>query len=174
MKFNLYKLKSSGILVPDTESQLDETVVMSLNQIEKEIVNEFIKKQEGLVGITNLGDELRRNEVLNKIFDQEHEGNVIIKLTGNKMSFLKVFVNAINDFSHINIYFFILDKSFGKSANLVDGTFVKLDEIVKELKTLNNNFRAINENLSMHIIEMVQFQNHLIENFGKYAFLHSK
>lgn len=174
MKFNIYKLKSTGKLEPDVRTSINNFVSTSLNQIENEIVNEFIKKQEGLVGITNLGDELRRNEALNKIFDQEHEGNVIIKMTGNKMSFLKVFVNAINDFSHLNIYFFILERNFGKSANIVDNTFVKIDEIEKELKTLSNNFRSINENLSLHIIEMIQFENHIIENFGKYAFLHSK
>jgi hypothetical protein len=108
------------------------------------------------------------------VYKRQHEGNVIIKMTGNKMSFLKVFVNAINDFSNLNIYFFILDRAFGKSANIVDNTFVKVDEIEKELMILNNNFRTTNENLSLHIIEMVQFDNYIIENFGKYAFLHSK
>lgn len=174
MKYNLYRLNNEGniesLFEDSRKSQINET----LTRIENAIIYEFTKKQKGLIGISNLGDELRRNDVLNNIFEFEHEGRVFVKLTGNKMSFLKVFVKAISNFHNLEIYFFLLDRDFGKSANLVDNTFIKIDDIVKDLEVLFENFRTIKKDLSVHFIEMLQFDNHFIENTGKYAFLHSK
>lgn len=173
MKYQLYQLNSFGDIVtlPRDSSKvfLDELLL----KIENEMISEFKKKQKGKIGITNLGDELRRNKILNEIFECESKNRIIIKLTGNRMSFLKIFINSINDYYNSEIYFFILESDFGKYSNLVDKTFIKIQDISKELKILYNNFELSRPNLSIYFIEMVRFDNHFVENNGKYAFLHS-
>ena len=89
------------------------------------------------------------------------------------MSFLKIFINSINEFSKLDVYFFILESDFGKNSNIVDKTFIKVQDISKELKILYNNFKSIRPDLSIYFIEMVSFDKCFIENNGKYAFLHS-
>lgn len=173
MKYQLYQLNSNGDLVTFPHNSSTSFLDGLLLKIENEIIFEFKKKQKGKIGITNLGDELRRNKRLNEIFECPSNGRIIIKLTGNRMSFLKIFINSINQFSKLNVYFFILESDFGKNSNIVDKTFIKVQDISKELKILYNNFKSIRPDLSIYFIEMVNFEKCFIENNGKYAFLHS-
>jgi hypothetical protein len=173
MKYQLYQLNSNGDLVTFPKDSSTSFLDVILLKIENEMIFEFKKKQKGKIGITNLGDELRRNKRLNEIFESPSNNRIIIKLTGNRMSFLKIFINSINEFSKLEIYFFILEGEFGKYSNLVDKTFIKVQDISRELKILYNNFKSTRPALSIYFIEMVNFENCFIENSGKYAFLHS-
>ena len=87
MKFNLYNLNYNNTTI-STEiidsSFENKELILKLDSIEQEIIHEFLKKQNGKIGVKTLGNELRYNPTLKSIFSIVFEGMVIIKTTENR------------------------------------------------------------------------------------------
>lgn len=177
MKFNCYRLKIKGSKVnleQRLNDEINDEINSRLNTIEIEIVNEYLKKQEGKVGIRNLGNEMRYNEVLKTEFSTERDNDIIFKLTENRRSFFKVFIESWINFKGKNIYFFILESNFGNTSNLVDNSFIRLKEIEEDLQLFFECFEIKGSAPQISIIEMKDFDNYRLEGIGKYTRLHKK
>lgn len=167
MIFNLYELTNDFKLEVLPNYELDNSIKKRLNIIENQITAEFIKKQEGKIGIKNLGNELRYNSVLKKEFNDCKDNRLIVKLTENRRSFIKVFIDNWVENNDKEIYFLIFEDAFGNSSNIVDNSFIRINEIVEELSCFNKYFRKTTLGPIVKFIEMKDFENYyLIDNIG--------
>ena len=141
MNYNTYELSDNFEIKPLFNSDLDSEIIKRLTTIENEIIKEYKKKQKGKLGIKNLGNEIRYNSTLKEVFNTLINNKIIVKMTENRRSFIKVFLN--NWFSHNNseIYYLILESSFGNESRMVDSSFIRINEIREELKEFNFYFR---------------------------------
>lgn len=166
MIFNLYELTSEFKIEPFPNNELDNSIINRLNIIENQITSEFIKKQNGKLGIKNLGNELRYNTVLKKEFNCK-DNKLIVKLTENRRSFIKIFIDNWVEYNDKEIFFLIFEDTFGNSSNIVDNSFIRIIEIAEELSCFNNYFRKTSHGPTVKFIEMKGFDKyHLIDNIG--------
>lgn len=166
MKINLHSLElgENGVdVVFQDLATLSEEVSIKLNLIEKEIIREYLNKQEDSIGIEKLGNEIRYNDVLKKTFNTSFEDSVIVKLTENRRSFVKIFIDSLNDFHPKNIYFFILENDFGINSKLVDPSFLRINEAKEELNKIFSFFEPNFGLDRIKFIEMKGFDNYRIE-----------
>ena len=172
MKFNLYDLKYTDSNINSkkiTKDKVSPVVLTLINSIEREILIEYLKKQEGKIGIKSLGNELRYNQNLKEIFSNIHEGNIIIKTTENRRAFIKNFLeNYVEHYNEV-IYFLILENNFGCESKLVDNSFIRLKEIEDELSMFFEYFNPIMEFPRIKIIEMKGFENYFIESIDGFS-----
>lgn len=167
MNYNIYQLLDDFEINPVLNSDLNSEIKVRLRTIEKEIVKEFLKKQEGKLGIKNLGNEIRYNSILKKEFNNSINKKVIVKMTENRRSFIKVFLS--NWFVHDNseIYYLILESSFGNDSRIVDSSFIRINEIREELKEFNSFFRKTTIGPKIYFIELKGLSDHhIIDNEG--------
>lgn len=167
MNYNLYNLSDNFEINPILNSDLDSEIKERLKSIEKEIINEYLNKQEGKLGIKNLGNEIRYNSILKKEFNNSINSKVIVKMTENRRSFIKVFLS--NWFIHDNseIYYFILESSFGNESRIVDSSFIRINEIKEELKEFYSFFRKTTMGPKVFFIELKGLSaHHIIDNEG--------
>ena len=162
MKYNIYKLLEGKELSIITKDYLDQNIANKLEIIEEEIIKEYLLKQDGKTGITTLGNEIRFNSILKEIFSAKNEKEIIIKMTENKRSFLKIFIDTWIDFSEYPVYFFILDTTFGTESNLVDNSFIKLKEIKAKLNSFFQHFHPKSLDNEIYFIEFKGFTNYFI------------
>lgn len=165
MKYNLYQLSVEDsnikfIKVEGIKSQVDKL----LGEIEGQITEEFLKKQEGKIGIDSLGNELRYNKTLKSIFGKKLEKNItLIKLTENRRSFLRVFIDSVLDNKDNEVFFFIFEDMFGQKSKLVDPSFIRKKEIEEELIKLFQITKPKFNTKKIFFIEMHGFDNYIIE-----------
>ena len=172
MKFNLYNLNydKTIIFTEIIDSGFEnKELILKLNSIEYEIVHEFLKKQNGKIGVKTLGNELRYNSTLKSIFSCVFEGMVIIKTTENRRAFIKNFLENYVQYYNETIYFFVLENNFGCDSNLVDNSFIRVKEIVEELSVFFEYFNPIMEFPTIKIIEMKGFENYFIETINGFS-----
>ena len=160
MKFDFYELN----LIDSKKLQLIKTnlpidIQKKLNVYENQVIKLYKEKQKGRLGIKSLGNEIRYDKSLENLFDQS-EQNVLIKLTGNKISFFDVFINAVFNKKNANIYFLFLDGSFGLKSRLVDKTFIRKVEIENELDKILKIFSFKNPSTKLYFIEIKEFDNY--------------
>ena len=79
MKYNTYKLTTDQGIEQYPFDELAPQIIDTLSVIEKEIVNEYLKKQAGKLGIKNLGNEIRYNPILKNEFNNVKNNKIIIK-----------------------------------------------------------------------------------------------
>ena len=108
MKYNIYQLSDDFEITPVLNSDLDSEIDNRLRTIEKEIIEEYLKKQDGKLGIKNLGNEMRYNSILKKEFSNSINSKVIIKMTENRRSFINVFLSNWFNYDNSELYYFIL------------------------------------------------------------------
>ena len=168
MKYNLYSLLDDFSIANISVDALDTSIKERLLIIEKEIILEFLKKQKGKLGIRNLGNELRYNKILKEQFNYKNNDKLIIKLTENRRAFIKVFIdNWIDNNNNKEIYFFILEGEFGIASNMVDNSFIRINEIREELSNFNNYFKKTTFGPKIKFIEVKGFEKYnLIDNEG--------
>lgn len=177
MNYKLYRvnLRKKSVVDHDEMLALPEDIDHSLSIIEEEIIKEYLKKQDGKTGIKSLGQEIRYNDKIDIQFNEvKSSGNVLIKLTENKRSFLHVFIEALYSFNSNDIYFLILEKEFGKRSRLVDSTFIDLNHVIHELDSFFNFFKIKKENINIHFVELTGFENFSVVSEGKYSKIYSK
>lgn len=169
MKYKLYKLSNDLSLEAIISDKIDSDIASKILIFEKLVVDEYLKKQTGFVGIDKLGNEIRYNKEIQKLFQTQKEGkSVLIKLTENKRSFYEVLIRNLKEFETQDIYFLILEDKFGKNSRLVDSTFIRLKEINNKFKDLKRYFYPSN-NIKIYFVELNGFDNYEIDVIGKYS-----
>ena len=167
MNYNTYSLSENFEVKPILTSDLDSEVEERLKTIEQEIIKEFLNKQEGRLGIKNLGNEIRYNTTLKEEFNSLKNNKTIIKMTENRRSFIKVFLNNWITHNRSEIYYFILESSFGNESRIVDGSFIRINEIKEELKEFYSFFKKNTVGPKVFFIELKGLsRHHIIDNEG--------
>lgn len=129
-----------------------------LNDIESRIIELYLSKQEGRVGITGLGNTLRYDSDLKALFSRNAEyGFCFTKLTENKRAFSKVFLSALHDCSSLRKLFVILDPEFGRTSQLVDGSFTTVESIQLELDVFSKIFEPKFDSDTIYFAELFEF-----------------
>ena len=174
MRYNAYIFDLNTSKIQISEGDLPSHIKDDLNVIETEITSEYIKKQDGKLGIKTLGNEIRYNDVLKSIFSTSKNDNVIIKLTENRRSFIKVFLDNWKKHINNNIYFLILDNEFGNLSNIVDKSFIRISEIEEELEGFFKFFSPKNQSPNIFFIEIKGFDKYNIISQKGYSQLFKK
>ena len=174
MNYNLYLLKDNFEVIPKNDFDLNSEIKRSLDIIDKEIVSEFLKKQEGKIGIKNLGNEIRYNKSLKAEFKSLKKDKIIIKITENRRSFIKIFIDNWIDYNEKEIYYFILESTFGVSSKIVDGSFIRINDIKEELSRFHNYFSQSTIGPKVYFIEMKGFKNYIVIDNNGYTRLQQK
>lgn len=161
MIFRLYKYSNNDKNIYGIEPQLNQKLLNKLNLFEKEIVKEYFKKQYGRKGIITLGNEIKYNEkIVNEVFVKEEEF-ALIKVTGNRKTFLIDFLKTITQNKNSKALFFLIyERHFRKESSIVDGTSTTIDDFEYNLGLLNNVFDNVNFNQDIYIIEINGIKNH--------------
>ena len=92
MEIRIYSFDLDKKKIKLAENQLiPKSIINKLNIFNKEIIDEYFKKQKGRKGVRSLGNEIRYNEIINnQVFVTEN--NISLKkITGNRKDFLKDF-----------------------------------------------------------------------------------
>lgn len=174
MKINIYKLTEDFDLVGLSNNKLDSQIFERLGIIENEITGEYLKKQLGKLGIKTLGNEIRYNPILKAQFNSLENNKTIIKMTENRRSFIKVFLDNWITYNSSEIYYLILENTFGRESNIVDGSFIRIQEIKDELQKFHSYFKKTTSGPGLTFIEVTGFTDyHIIENEG-YSYLQKK
>ena len=93
-----------GTLNKKDKSIESVTLKASLNIIQSEIVKEYTQKSEGRFGIKSLGNELRSNDTFCAQFDEKRDFGVLVKMTENQRSFMRVFLSKLKQFGDQHIF----------------------------------------------------------------------
>ena len=167
MKYNLYNLTDDFDIVPNDLNKLDVSINDRIKIIQDQIVQEYLKKQEGKIGIKNLGNEIRYNKTLQNEFNSLKNNKIIVKMTENRRSFIKVFIDNWIQYNTSEIYYFILESEFGCSSNIVDKSFIRINEIKEELTKFHDFFHKTTFGPKISFIEIKGLDNyHFIDNDG--------
>ncbi|MAZ54435.1 MAG: hypothetical protein CMP55_01340 [Flavobacteriales bacterium] len=169
MKFRLYRYCFSDSSFKQLKKNPPISIVEKINLLENEILKEFLNKQKNNPGIKSLGNEIRRNKVLNELFNKPtYDDKVIIKLTAHYQSYLNTIVASLNKFNNNELYCFVFDEVFRSISNLVDSSSKGADYIHEILSSLNSNFKPKNDSFDIiYVIEMFGFEEfQIIDNSG--------
>ena len=108
MIFNLYKYSEQEKKLNKTDMVLSKDLLNKLNLFEKEIIGEYFEKQFGKKGIVSLGDEIRKNsKISNEVFVRSNDYE-LVKITGNRKTFLKDFLSTISRNKTSKSLFFLI------------------------------------------------------------------
>lgn len=171
MYVNLYQLNLSPVfeIIKKDPNQIPRDISSRLSLIENEIIKEYEIKQEGKIGIRTLGNEIRYNSNLKEEFSRLKNGKTIIKLTENRRSFIKVFLDNWIEHKEDEIFFLILEDHFGITSNLVDSSFIRIEEITDELDVFFRNFEKRNKGPKIYFIEIKGFSGYNINRVDDYS-----
>ena len=164
MSFRIHKLDNqAGKLQLQKASYniLSQAEQNRLIDIEGRIIELYIEKQEGQIGITSLGNTMRSDKLLKSFFSPSSTSNFnFIKLTENRRSFLKVFIKTLHDFLDTKNIFVILDASFGKETQLVDSSFLTVGALQEELAKVSRVFRPNFRTEGVFFAELYEFSGY--------------
>lgn len=174
MNFNLYQLCFNSMTIIES-LKVDESnfPVHIKNKLDKffEITSDlYFQKQSGRKGIKNLGDKLRYDSNLKELFTSSND-SLIIKATGNRMSFLKLFVDSVSHYEYDKIYFLIFTKELNNLSQIFDKTTTTIGDIELQMNSLKNITEKLNIPKRLFILEIHSFPSHNFfltsENFSK-------
>jgi len=173
MKYKLYSttIKANIVhfeIVEQNNDALDEL----LNKIQIEIVSLYIEKQTKRSGIQKLGNEIRYSVVLNSYFENASTGFYLIKSTENSRYFVSKFIDVTKSKKQEALYFFILEDRFGKESKLVDSSFIRLNQIKKELQDFFSIYHPRIVLPKIYFIEITGFTDYFFENRKGFNFIH--
>tara|TARA_X000000950_G_C13754396_1_gene594057 strand:- start:483 stop:1028 length:546 start_codon:yes stop_codon:yes gene_type:complete len=177
MKYNLYKynLLNSSFSNLNTDD-LPNSVKRKLIIIEQQIIIEFLKKQQNKPGIKRLGNEIKKNKIINDSFNNSTEnGELLFKLTSHYQSYINSIVKALYSSFGKKVYLFVLDEEFRYTSKLVDSSskgalFIK--EILDKISYIFNPTKYCNNYL--YIVEMKDFREYFVIERGEYSHLKKK
>ena len=174
MNFNLHKINFDSEklieLVNERDINLPSDINKKLDLFFNITSNLFYQKQLGKKGIKNLGDKLRYDHNLKELFKTSNNV-LLIKSTGNRISFLKLFVEGVIKEEFDEIYFLIFSKDLNNLSQIFDKTTTTIGDIESQLKSLKKiiDKRFFQKNL--FVIEIKKFPKHnfylTADNFSK-------
>jgi len=169
MKYNLYSLNKINKIEKINTEGIDTNISYKIKLIEDSIIAEYLKKQEGMLGIKNLGNEIRLNPKIKSQFNSVDGNCILVKLTENRRSFLKIFCDAVINFSQSKLYFLILERDFGNQSNLVDKSFISISEIKEQLYDFFQHFSIQHRMLQVYFLEFTGFDEYYISNNAEFS-----
>ena len=173
MKYNIISFTiEAGNLSFDFIEQKSDGLEELLNKIQIEIVKLYIEKQTKRSGIQKLGNEIRYSNVLNSYFENDSTGFYLIKTTENSRYFISKFIDATISTKQKALYFFILEDHFGKESKLVDSSFIRLNQIKKELQGFFSIYLPKIVLPQIYFVEITGFTDYFFENRQGYNFIH--
>ena len=176
MKINKYTYNwTDNNLNLITEKNCNEiNLKKELQLIESAIAELYFKKQENKIGIQNLGNEIRKNATLNKIFYHEDDNITCFKMTENKRAFLNQLIKYLLQSKINKLRIYILEKEFVRNSKLVDTTSINIIDVDTQLKKLQAIFKPRFNMIQIEFIEIFNFNNHYISSEGKYSKINKK
>jgi hypothetical protein len=173
MKYNIFSFTiNSGTVNFDFVEQKSDALEELLNKIQLEIVKLYIEKQTKRSGIQKLGNEIRYSVVLNSYFENASTGFYLIKSTENSRYFVSKFIDVTISKKQEALYFFILEDQFGKESKLVDSSFIRLNQIKKELQDFFSIYHPRIVLPKIYFIEITGFTDYFFENRKGFNFIH--
>jgi hypothetical protein len=158
MEIRIYSFDLDKKKIKLAENQLiPKSIINKLNIFNKEIIDEYFKKQKGRKGVRSLGNEIRYNEIINnQVFVTEN--NISLKkITGNRKDFLKDFLDSIDQKNH---YYLLFDKEFVRQSSIVDKTSTSIKNIEEDLQTLFRHM-SLKKDFNFYFIEFFSIKNHI-------------
>ena len=163
MNFNLYQLCFDSMKIIESlkvdESNFPLDIKIKLEMFFEVTSNLYFQKQSGRKGIKNLGDKLRYDPNIKELFTSSND-SLIIKATGNRMSFLKLFVDAVSLYEYDKIYFLIFTRELNNVSQIFDKTTTSIGDIELQLNSLINITKKLNIPKQLFILEIHSFPAH--------------
>lgn len=170
MSYRFYELNNELAFIKLDASAIPFSLNQKLIILETEIIKEFLNKQEGRIGIKSLGNEIRYSKVIKEVFNNREDNNYfLIKMTENRRSFIKLFIDSILENKKKTLFFLILEDNFGSMSNLVDNSFIRIDELREELLNFFSLFSPKFDMPQIVIIELYELKGYQISKFDKYS-----
>lgn len=173
MKYNLYKTQITESSIDFVKSNLNnENLDQLLKKVQSEIVELYEDKQTKKQGIKSLGNEMRYSEKLNNLLENKSLSAYLIKFTENKRYFLSKFLEITLNVHEKEIFFIILGNEFGKESKLVDNSFIRIEQVKKDLISFFNCYSPRLKMPEITFIEITSFTGCFFENRRGYNFIH--
>jgi hypothetical protein len=173
MKYNLYKSTVTENSIDFKKSKVfSESLSQLLYNIQEEIIILYEEKQFKNHGIKSLGNEMRYSENLNRYLENSELEFYIIKFTENKRSFLGKFLDTTLKVKESQIYFLIFGDEFGKESKLVDNSFIRIEQVKKDLITFFDMYKPRILLPEISFIEITSFTGCFFEDRRGYNFIH--
>jgi hypothetical protein len=174
MCFNLYQVnfdsKKVLELVTLSETNFSSEINNKIELFFNITSNLYYQKQLGKKGIKNLGDKLRYDSNLKELFTSSNK-TLLIKSTGNRMSFLKLFIEGVSLEEYDKIYFLIFTKDLNNLSQIFDKTTTTIGDIESQLNSLKKLTEKLIIRKDLYILEVTSFPNHnfflTADNFSK-------
>lgn len=141
------------------EASVPEVLTRKINLFFNITSNLYYQKQINRKGINKLGDKLRYDDDLKQLFTPS-ANHYLVKSTGNRMSFLKSFVEIIGNEDSKSIYFLIFTRSLNQVSQIFDKTTTSIEDIKNQLNSLKKICQKINQEKELFIIEINDFPEH--------------
>ena len=174
MKYKIYSFEWEQASVFEIQNPPAEFENMNklLGEIQEEIVRLYEEIQSKNYGVKKLGNEMRYDEKLNNFFENTDLDYLIVKLTENKRYFLKKFIDYCAVNCNKEIFFLILEKSFGKQSKLVDNSFLTIKDVKNELNSFAQNFSPKRKTPKFYFIEVIDFTNYYFSESNDFVYIH--
>ena len=173
MKYNLYRTIITDVSIDFIQSEKKNyELENTLNLIQNSIVELYKNKQEREHGIRSLGNEMRYSTALKGLLENNSLGAHIIKFTENNRYFLSKFIEVTLSTKGKEIFFLILHNDFGQESKLVDNSFIRINQVKKELKSFFNMYQPRINLPEISFIEITAFSNYFFEDRDGYNFIH--
>lgn len=174
MSFNLYQINFDSINVINKVTRDKDNLPVEIeNKLELfyDITSKlYYQKQLGRKGIRNLGDKIRYDHNLKNIFLSESK-SILIKSTGNRISFSRLFIEAASVDEYDKIYFLIFTKELNNLSQIFDKTTTTLEDIKAQLNSLRNITNKLTIDKELYVLEVKNFPKHNFfktnENYSK-------
>lgn len=164
-----YTWAQESFNIHSEENYISDDLTEDLVIIEREITSMYLTKQENKLGIKSLGNEIRTNQLLTKIFYFSSEDLTCFKMTENKRAFLHQLIEYLNKSLSDKIRIYIFEKEFGNSSKMVDKTFFTIEDANKQLTKTQAIFKPRFSSIQIEFIEMCGFVNFNIWTNGEFS-----
>ncbi|MEN9987133.1 MAG: hypothetical protein RLZZ585_172 [Bacteroidota bacterium] len=173
MKYNLYQvlIEENRLDFMKSESKnkgLDEL----LSRIQSVVVSLYETKQNKEAGIKKLGNEIRYSEELNNLLENNSLGYYLVKFTENSRYFLSRFIETTLTTNESEIYFIILHGDFGKESKLVDNSFIRINQVKRDLIAFFDCYKPRIKLPVISFVEITGFSNYFFEDRDGFNFIH--
>lgn len=173
MKYNLYRTlidenRFEFIKSQTNNPSLDELLL----RIQNVIINLYEEKQNKESGIKKLGNEMRYSEELNNLLENNSLGYYLVKFTENSRYFLSKFIEITLSTNEEELYFIILHGDFGKESNLVDNSFIRINQVESDLIAFFDCYKPRMKLPVISFIEITGFSNYFFEDKNGFSFIH--
>lgn len=155
MRYNLYKFTNENQSFNLLENNHIEGLIEKLNVFQEEVINEYENAQFGRKGIKSLGNKIKFNKKISEQVFSNFKNISLVKVTGNRKTFLNDFLKILSDKSETQkIYFFVYSPQFRKESSIVDSTSTSISDINSNIKLLFNAFKNLSLSNEMYVVEV--------------------